>query len=153
MAYDALAIKDKVVAAIVAETDNGDALDDFNVYDRDDMPYRTFFPCVIVNPPTNTLIERYVGGPRGFQLQFNIEMYVTEKHSKTVAGPITYTRNDLIQVYAEDLENILESIDYSSTATILGIPTTRSMTTEGTDGDHVIYAAQIVYIVSYMESD
>jgi len=152
MTLESVIIKNHIVDYLRGITDPGDDLDGLNVYESANMPYRTFYPCVTVDTPRISLIQRLVGGPRIFQLNISLMVYITERDSITISGT-EYIRDDLNKIYADRIERALEDMQVPGDLTIYGVPTTGSIQIPSMDGNYKFYQSSIEFMMSYIESD
>lgn len=149
---ESVLIKNHIKSDLEGNTDPGDDLDGLNIYDASDMPYRQFYPCITIDTPRLTLLQRLVGGPRIFQLNISLMVYLTERDSVTISGT-EYLRDDLNKIYADRVERILEEMVPPTGVIVYGVPNTGSIQLPAMDGNYRFYQSAIDFMIMYIESD
>jgi hypothetical protein len=151
VSLEALVVKNAIMSAFEDEVVAGGDFYGWRVYDAEDKHKRVFYPHIVVYTPVSTLVSRFVGGGRTFQITVNVELFFTERDGVVVSG-VTYKRDNATLIYAERAEAILENITYPDTIIEDGVPTTRSVGYVLDLGNTQIYSATVGYMVDYVVS-
>jgi len=149
MSLEVLTIKNTIKTAFEDEIVAGGEFEGWRVYDAEDKHKRVFFPHIVVYTPSTSVVGRFVGGGRTFQVMANVELFFTERNKVVVTG-VTYKRDNAVIIFAERAEAILEGLTFPSTILEDGVGTAKAVNYVIDGGNSQIYQSTISYVQDYV---